>query len=305
MADFWESMSGFQRGVEPIYDPAFDVQRTIQRKSMNVNRFLFALLFVTAFASARAGAQTTWIESTSDGPQVNLEWAKPSFDEPSNETFFTSRLLLSGQYPISDAARLVADLPVAHFGADGADASSTKLGNPYLGVRYRFSPEGAVGGGVRLPVADVDDFVDGFTLLTGGFSDLRRTEAFTQEAFSARSYVERTFQPGENVSLRVRPGMTVLVPSGDERRDSQALLDYSGQIWYHNSQIRTGLGIGGRTNLTEDEGALGDRSIFFLNAVLQARFERVRPGVVFRVPLSDEVSSIVDYAVGVTVAVGL
>jgi hypothetical protein len=42
-----------------------------------------------------------------------------------------------------------------------------------------------------------------------------------------------------------------------------------------------------------------------LGAALQAQFERVRPGLTLRVPLSEEPSEVLDYALGLSLTVDL
>lgn len=66
------------------------------------------------------------------------------------------------------------------------------------------------------------------------------------------------------------------------------------------------MGLGGRTNLNADEEeSFGDRTIFFFDAAVQVQVGRVRPGAVLQVPLSDEVSEVLDYAAGISLTVTL
>ncbi len=285
---------------------------TTQHKPVTLTRSFFALLFVSALGSAPVAAQTTWIESTRDGPQVSVEWTKPSFDGETSTSFLTSRLLLSGQYPVSDATRLEADIPLAHYGSEEGNVSSTKLGNPYLGVRHHFGRKGAVGGGVRLPLADIGEsgslsqgLVDALAFTTGSYADPNRTESFFPDVLTTRTYLERTFWLGPDFALRFRPGLSVLVPTSENGGDVEAILDYGGHAWYEGSQLRAGLGITGRTNFTENAASSSDRSLYTLDAAVQRPFGRIRPGLVVRVPLNEEIASAVDYAVGATVSVGL
>ncbi len=124
----------------------------------------FGLLGVGLLGAGPAAAQPTWpegtwTEATTGRPQVSLDWTKPSFGGETEATsLLTSRLVLSGQYPIGKSTRLVADLPISRFGIDDEDAgradgvSSTKVGNPYLGAHARLSGGGgARGGGGRPP----------------------------------------------------------------------------------------------------------------------------------------------------------
>lgn len=277
---------------------------------MNVTRSLLVFLFASTLISAPATAQTTWIESTSDAPQVSLEWTKPSLEE-GGTSFLTSRLLLTGQYPVSEATRLVADVPISRFGTEDGNVSSTTLGNPYLGTRYHFDRRGAAGVGVRLPLAKVNaaeslegTFAQPLSLAIGSYADLHRTEAFAPETMTARGYFERTFHPGSNISFRFRPGISVLIPTEDDSRNPNSLVDYTAQTWYGDSQFRTGLGLGGRTDIWGN-GSLRERSVFFLDGAVQAQLGKVRPGIVIRTPLSEDISSTINYAVGVTLTVAL
>ncbi len=322
------------------------------RSQLTNDPFLRPVWLVVAFfllgasATGPAVAQPTWVESPSgydesvtSRPQVSLQWTRPSFDsndlagEVSTSTL-TSRLVVAGQYPISPRTRLVADLPIGHFGIDDEDAgeadgtSSTEVGNPYLGVHTRYGDgsslaEGwAAGAGVRLPLASMPDeaetpeefrqgLVDLLALLTSSISDLSRVEAFLPDTFTARGYGGYTARSGEGLAGRLRTGLSLLVPTenGDER-DNIVLFDYGGRAWYDGDPLRVGFGLGGRTNLnTDEEGInienLDERSRFYLDAALQAQFDQVRPGLILRVPLSEEASDALDYAAGVSLTVTL
>lgn len=284
-----------------------------------------ALFLLGGAAALPAVAQPTWTEGTVGGPQVSLDWTKPSPEsggELAGEvgtSLLTSRLLLSGQYPISAHARLVADLPISRFGIDDEDAgeadgvSSTKIGNPYLGAHARFGDGLAAGGGVRLPLAstpddlDVQSIVDALALQAGSISDLGRVEAFGPETFTARGYGEYTARSDAGLAGRLRTGLSLLVPTEDtDTQENVVLFDYGGRAWYDGDPLRVGVGLGGRTNLNADEEeSFGERSIYFLGAALQAQFDRVRPGLTLRMPLSEEPSEVLDYALGVSLTVTL
>jgi hypothetical protein len=292
-------------------------------------------LFLSGAAALPSAAQPTWTEGTAGGPQVSLDWAKPSFDGGGElvgeigTSLPTSRLILSGQYPIGDApgengTRLVAELPITRFGIDDEDAgeadgeSGTKLGNPYLGAHSRLAGGWAVGGGVRLPLASTPDgfdtreerrqnLIDALALQTGSITDINRVEAFGPETFTTRGYGEYTLRSPSGLSGRVRSGLSLLVPTENtDRRENVVLLDYGGRAWYDGEQFRVGVGAGGRTNLNADEEeSFEERTLTFLDAAAQFRFGRVRPGLTLRVPLSDEPSEVLGYAAGVSVTVGL
>jgi len=285
----------------------------------------FPLVLFGLLGASPAAAQPTWTPATSGSPQVSLDWTKPSFNGDTESTsLLTSRLVLSGQYPIGETTRLVADLPISRFGIDDEDAgradgvSSTKIGNPYLGAHARLSGEWAVGGGARLPLTsgpeDADtgeearqNLADVLALATGSLADMSRVEAFGAETFTARGYGEYTLRSASGLSARLRSGLSLLVPTEDaDLRENVVFFDYGGRAWYDGDRFRIGLGVGGRTNLNADETETFDeRSIYFLDSAVQARFGRVRPGLTFRTPLSGEPSDLLDFAVGIDVTVTL
>jgi hypothetical protein len=286
---------------------------------------LFGLLVASPAAAQPTWTQDTWTEGTSGRPQVSLDWTKPSFAGDTESTsLLTSRLLLSGQYPIGETTRLVADLPISQFsiddeGAGRADGvSSTKVGNPYLGAHARLSGGWAVGGGARLPLTSGpespdagDEFrqnaADVLALATGSLADMSRVEAFGAETFTARGYGGYTLRSAGGLSARLRSGLSLLAPTENtDFRENVVLLDYGARAWYDGKRFRVGLGLGGRTNLNADETeTFNERSIYFLDSAVQAQFGRVRPGLTFRAPLSGEPSDLLDFAAGITVTVAL
>lgn len=300
-------------------------------KKMHFRHIGLALaLFLLGATALPAAAQPTWIEGTSGGPQVSLDWTKPSFEGGEvfgdvSTGFFTSRLLLSGQYPVTERLRLVADLPVGRFKIDedevetSEDVSlgSTEVGNPYLGIEGKTGTAVTVGGGIRLPLAsteddpgggeDTDPILQALALLTGSIADIGRLEAFSEKTFTARSYGHYTFRSPQGMNLRLRGGLSLLVPTEDtDRRENIVLVDYGGRAWYGGDRLRVGAGLGGRTNLNADEEeSFDERSVYFLDATVQVRFGQMRPGAVVRVPLSDEPSDVLGYAAGLSVSVAL
>lgn len=290
----------------------------------------FGLLGIGLLGAGPAAAQPTWTqgtwtEATSGRPQVSLDWTKPSFDGDTESTsLLTSRLVLSGQYPIGETTRLVADLPISRFGIDDEGAgradgvSSTKIGNPYLGAYARLSGGWAVGGGARLPLTSApedpdtgEEFrqnaADVLALATGSLADMSRVEAFGAETFTARGYGEYTLRSAGGLAARLRSGLSLLVPTEDtDLRENVVLLDYGGRAWYDGNRFRVGLGIGGRTNLNADETeTFNERSIYFFDSAVQAQFGQVRPGLTLRVPLGGEPSELLDFAAGINVTVAL
>jgi hypothetical protein len=125
------------------------------------------------------------------------------------------------------------------------------------------------------------------------------------------------------LSAQLRAGLSLLLaPLGNaefanaplliEDRERTILLTYRGQVRYEGSGFRLGLGLGGRTSLTAEEQAavvreesLERQSVYVLDAAIQGRLGRLRPGVLFRAPLSEKLSEQLRFAAGVSLAVAL
>lgn len=306
---------------------------------------------------------------TGVGGRLNNEWNRSHAPggltlrhgkESVTANVLTARLLLSVQYSVTGTLRLVADLPVSRFAIDRVTYprdigevsvaawlgghSGTKVGNPYLGVHSRLGGGWAAGGGVRLPLVSarkIRNSVEGFrqdlanelALRSGIVTDPGRYGAFLPETFTARGYGAYTLRSSTGLSARLRIGLSLLLPTGDqsisllaplgnaefasapllvEERERTVLLNYGGRAWYDGSRFRLGIGLGGRRTLTADEqegivreGELERRSVYFLDAAAQAQFGRIRPGVVFRAPLSDKLSEQLQYAAGLSISVRL
>lgn len=215
---------------------------------------------------------------------------------------------------MTPSLRLVADLPISRFHIDRVTYpgdlgevsvawlvghSSTKVGNPYLGLHSQFGGGWTAGGGIRLPLVSArkrrnsvegfrQDLADELALRSGIVTDPGRYGAFLPETVTARGYGAYTLRSGSGLSARLRAGLSLLLPTGDEsisllaplgtaefagapllvdERERTVLLNYGRRVWY--------------------DGA------------------RVRPGVVFRTPLCEGLSEQLRYAAGVSLAVRL
>lgn len=195
----------------------------------------------------------------------------------------------------------MADLPISRFDIDRitypgdqgivtvptwlSGYSGTKVGNPYLGDYVQIGDGWAAGGGIRLPLVSArktrtsaeqfkQNVADELALRSGIVTDPERYGAFLPETLTMRGYGVYTLRSGTGLSARLRAGLSLLVPTGDqsisllapfanaefasaplliEERERTVLVNYGGRAWYDGSRFRVGLGFGGRTSLTADE----------------------------------------------------
>lgn len=260
---------------------------------------LLALLPVTA------AAQTIWT-SPDRTNNIAVEWLRPDFDNDEGLSFFTSGLFLSGRVTLSDHLRVVADVPFAFFDANvdfaGRSESDVGLGNPYFGLELGWRDRPFWGEfGVRLPLASADNPAVGF----GFFSDYDRCEAFMPDFLSFVGLANYLYRHDSGFSLRLRGGPLFLVDTdaGDFEDVSEMYAIYSVQGWYDTARMRFGAGLTGRLLATEMHLTASERTVHHLGLAVAGKFGGVEPGLHFRLPLDEGLTDVMNYAVGITVAV--
>lgn len=258
-------------------------------------------LTVASLVPVVASAQSLWLDQ-SRAPGVSIEALKPSFDNGDDITFFSAAYFASARVPLTQRLNLTAELPISHFGIDSdvLDNSDTEVGNPYLGLEIGTRESNLFGEvGVRVPLDGNDN-----TLLSGFASDLDRWEAFFGDVLSFTGQGNYWYRiPESSFSVRLRGGSNLWVYTNDDRADDVDLFaNYGAQLWYHAPRVRVGAGATGRALLTED-GSFEERTTHQLGLSAIGEFQRVQPGVHFRLPVDDTYDDVVDYVVGLSLTV--
>lgn len=281
---------------------------------MNWNRIVALFLCAGLFGATPAASQTLW-----DGPpaftassDVSLTWLKPNFGTgPEVDAgFLTSKYVLEGRAAIGDRAVLHARFPFAHarlesnFGDD--EISGTVAGNPYLGTEI-YSTSGSVflEAGLRLPLTP-DESSSGVSSaqFIGTRIDVDHVTAFLTESVPVQVVGNYVYAPAtSDFSLRLRFGSETVV-STNETTDSELFTVYAAQGWYEADRLDVGFGLTGRWLATED-GSFGGNSFHQLGLTAIATLERVRPGVLLRVPIDDDLSTSYNYVFGLSLSVPL
>ena len=277
---------------------------------------LFTLSISILFAAALS-AQPIWLEQR-QGTSLAVEFLKPYFVD-SNSSFATSVLFLSGRLSVSQTITIAADLPLAHhgyrddFGLAGFE-SSTVMGNPYLGleIRKRAFPVFAELG-LRLPLGtDRDMFYDESRATElGMFTDPDRFEAFKLYDLTvmARLNYLRELHPG--FLLHLRGGWS---GGGSAEQDygpgGFQTLDYSVQLRHQIEQVSIVGGVTGRYLLdgyTFHLHRFGERGRFAHQVAVAASigFGRVRPGILFRVPIDEVLNDKIRFVLGLSLGIQL
>lgn len=272
---------------------------------LKTSTFLF-LLF--AFGMTPVQGQSIWTDpGEAPRSEISLEWLRPNLGSGPNTDidFLTGGYFLQGQFAISEGAEIVVDIPFAHFGSSGTE-SSTKIGNPYVGAQlFSTSRTLSFNLGLRLPIADQDGFGFSDALTVGSFSDLDRFSAFAADTLPVElvgNYNSRI--SGTDFFFRGRLGPEVLIFTGDGGGDTDLFMSYGFQGWHRAGLLDVGAGFTGRWLATED-GSFGGNSVHQFGITLQGNFESVRPGLLVRVPMDEELSAVYNYVFGLSVGVPL
>lgn len=271
-----------------------------------MKRIIFSVaIFISSLVHSSLNAQPIWLDHGLKN-YVAIEILKPNFRGDSNLSFITSALFLSGRFAISERIVFVSELPLAHAGFDndfgGSSDSETAIGNPYFGFEVR-TPESPVSVelGLRLPVIPEDKFL---VSLVGSGSDFGRFEAFRHDLFLILGKVDFQQKNASNVFTRIRFGPTIWLQTGDDfDDDTEIWFDVSIQTGYQGTRVNVMGGLTGRMLVSEEDLNFGERTFYEFGATTSFNLGKTRPGIHLRAPIDENLDSLVDFVVGLNLAV--
>ena len=249
-------------------------------------------------------AQTYWLQPPR-GNNVTLQFYKPDFDRTGDELGSkTAVWFLSGKFRISGDFDLYVDLPVSRFDIKegqqfywiGDDQIAT--GNPYVGIRGRFSSVGVIRRivgriGLRPPLTS-DDKQSATTV--GRLTVYDRMEAFLPNRWSIDIGAGQMYDICRVCNLETDFGLITMIPTED-RADAEMWLTYGFAFWLRTSAVDLGAGLSGRWWATSEDTNFGRASVHLLGIAGVLKLGRVEPGIQFRLPADkdwrDEVASVV------------
>lgn len=135
------------------------------------------------------------------------------------------------------------------------------------------------------------------------FADVDRFEAFTPEILTATAKINYRKKNVSNLFVRLRGGPALFLGTEEFGEDADVFLDYSAQMGYEGFLLYLIGGISGRFSATSDDGAIGDRSIYQLGAAANLVLGNVRPGILFRLPLDEDLRDDLDLVLGLQMSV--
>lgn len=287
-----------------------------QRKALLVPIFA-AFLFLLPNTTS---PQSIWIDRSVD-KAIWLEIQKPNFtdeylgggffSEPQKTTFATAALFLSARWRLSGPLVLRAELPFINAGIKDqyyidplgdtiqtVGGSENQFGNPLLGLEIGlpgspFSGEFAV----RFPIVDDQHlFSSGF----GIFTDYDRFESFFPDIMTFTAIANYQYKGPTGLLLRLRTGPAFMVVT-EGGGDPELFADYSAQAGYQGNRVTVLAGLTGRALVTESDLSFGERTIHQLGLSGSYSTGRFIPGILFRVPMDDDLSEILDFVFGINV----
>ena len=235
-------------------------------------RTLCLLVVLVAGLLAPAQAQTVWSRPYEPN-QIVLEGLLPELPND-DATGLSGATFLTVTRSLSETLELVAELPVARYAT--SRTSTTAVGNPYVGVGLSStSTPVLLELGVRIPAVPSNR-----APVAGRHTDVGRTAAFRDEAFSASALLNTRLAVGRRTTLRLRAGLTYASVHVDSTNGTESdwRLPYSAQLWREGEQFMTGLSIVGRPALSDSAPDVG-RSTHHAVLSFMVDWDRVQPGL--------------------------
>lgn len=275
------------------------------------------LLLLTGIGAIQLQAQSPWLSDTRV-TSVSLEWDKPLFDDRTfdrDEISGTSSVLfITGRVRVNDNFRVIAELPMSHFGYEnnnpfGGDDNSTSIGNIYAGGALDFNQKNPknhsfVEFGVRIPTSRSYDGIDRFGNTTAQFSEIERREAFGTDNWAIPvigNYITPVSGP---FAVKLRLG-TVYDIYVDELKDldNEFHLLYGLTGLYRKPTVEAHLGFSGRNPYIGNDPDFFDNGFTQIRAGVARPFNNFTPGIYLRKPLGENYNQLIDMAYGFSIEI--
>lgn len=278
---------------------------------------LTLLILFTGFLAGISYSQSPWLNETRLS-SITFEWDKPMFDnrtfDNDDVTAATSVLFITGRFRVSDDFRLVAELPISHFGYDGnnpfgGDDNSTNIGNIYAGFISDINlsdpyQHAFVELGVRIPTAPSPNTNDKFGINTGLFSEVDRREAFTTDSWAIPLIFNYVTSVSDPFALKFRLGTIYDIYVDDlENLDNEFHLLYGATTMYRIPTFEAYAGFLGRNRYIGNDPDFFDDGFTQVRAGIARPFGNITPGIYARLPLGDNYNQFINFAYGVTLEI--
>jgi hypothetical protein len=260
-------------------------------------RAVLAGLAALLLASTLTG-QSLWVFP--EGARVLfVEYLHPDLDFADDRPL-TGVAFLGGRFALTDRVALQLELPVVHLdvaAGPGLGASATRVGNPYVGGRFRFSQSAVwIDAGVRIPIGED-------TGLLGLVADIDRWDAWAYEVLPMKVLVGRRWVYPSGAFAEVRGGPVVFVDIGDAG-GTDGLLNASVLTGLDRPGFLLAAGVSGMGVLTGG-GSFEERTLLQAGVVGEARLGRMRPGALLVFPVDADLRQSIEMVLGLRLGVVL
>jgi hypothetical protein len=263
--------------------------------------FSFLIIAIACFG-ATSGAQSIWTDRDRDRA-ISVELIVPNFG--GNATVYSGYVLtLSSRFSVTNSLHLVIEAPFVHGNITTSFSSQSQniAGNPYLGLEIATrKPFLYMEAGARIPI--VSDEQD-IAATIGGRSDIDRFEAYAPNIvqISGAVNIQPVITSGLGFRLRIGPTYDIAIRQHGNTvttQNSDLYLLYSEQLYYKNELVNIGLGLTGRTILTNSR--TNDRTVDMFEIAGKMYFGKFEPGMTMRLPLDRSLANVLDFTYGFTV----
>ncbi|MEM7107799.1 MAG: hypothetical protein AAF519_06210 [Bacteroidota bacterium] len=253
----------------------------------------FVMLFWLVISSWDLASQSLLYDRTPNS--VNLQWLRPSIPGGNLDLAFgTSRNSVTCRFTVGSNNSLIIEVPFAYLGIKSFDDSEIALGNIYLGTELFFENEKVFTEfGIALPTASENP-----ASAIGFVSDFDRPQTFATDATTIKIRLNYAQLEAKGFIYRFRLGPDYFIISDEFRDGSELFLNYAAQLGFRAANIYGLTGVSAFTILSESELSGAARSQYAFNAILAFSKSRVKPGIVFKVPLDNDFEGLVDNVLG-------
>ncbi|MEM6525825.1 MAG: hypothetical protein AAGF85_14595 [Bacteroidota bacterium] len=230
---------------------------------------------------------------------VNLQWLRPTIPGGNLDLAFgTSRNSITGRFSVGNNDNsIIIEVPFAYLGIKSFDDSEIALGNIYLGTELVFNNKKVFAElGVALPTVSENP-----ASAVGFVSDFDRPQTFAIDATTIKIRLNYAQLDEEGFIYRFRVGPDYFIISDEFRDGSELFLNYAAQLGFRATNIYGLAGVSAFTIISESELSGAARSQYAFNVMLAISKSRVKPGIVFKVPLDNDFEGLVDNVLGLFV----
>ena len=269
---------------------------------MDIHRkvLVLSLLSLVLIIPVSGAARSIWLEPPT-GSEIRLEGVKPNFK---NMEFSNLSMVwfLSGNFKTGGNGQISWDIPYANFSEKEGTASSSTIGNPYVGMEIgsENSPFRCEIG-IRLPLAsDEED-----AAFLGAYADIvDRMEAFLPDVLSVIAGTNFRHQSANGLGLRLRLAPILWMDTGDTLADdSEIWIRYSGQAMVIMESGSVGVGFSGRYIATEErDDDFGEKNLNEFGIFANWSLGRWKPSARVRIPLDEDMQDL--HNTGFIVSIG-